>query len=950
MITNQKHIKNLQVDTLAELGNTSAVYCYCRETNTLYQYISDGSSYHIDNLVVVSTPDGGNTRWLGIAGDYAIKTSSHLIMFPEGESMLNPLEYLATDPKYPIDTTPIVTSPEGAYFRAHGTAQKDNNNIYIGGRDNYLGGSPAWPSSFTHFYDLPNIDKFKVSHASIPMSTVYNDWFVPSRDELLEMYENLHEGDGYTPVGDFENAIYWSSSEKVANTNHAHYVNLGTGGLSFYDKYHSNLFRFARSFVGTVGDYSIRDEGPASGSAAEDKTYIFHIEDLGGDDRRFYECSPKSSEVNTPWSTPLGETGATGFDIGLGASHTLKAGNWLIESNQLTNRGILSALNYEVYDSVYIHFRNLDSMVHLVENIGGIDRDVIYTIAEKINKNYMSILRIVIDEEPAFKAPLIEEFMLLEDSASSSALLTDGEYLYVAPRTTRTAPFYSYTGTFNLEGGGTSTEITITATDRGRYDWSTGVLFFLTGDGVSSVDQLITNWNFANPHYQAELTSGDGTQIPQNTHQFGWMLGTITTHNRTDLYRIHIDTKVVDKIEDIMVEFSLGSGSRLFHAGLSYDDGTRHEGYMISGSSANQIVLKIDYNGTWPNNIEAITYSVGGVIHDDCAIHPEGRYLYWSSEMGNIRVFRMDLEDPLHPIEDFPSVPSYCVATDGDDLYMAHGSATTPIEEQGFVKYYDFHPPQMVQFALGIPFVNEMLFDNDYVYMTSYINDPESPYYSRLIRAPKDMFTIEGATFYRTNTHKLYVVIPEDVEHETVFVLLPRSSAFERSLEIEVINNSYSTVILSTTYSTPSRDVLVPRFVNQENKFSYALDGYSRVKVVSVCQQNKWAVISIEDKLLRKERYVTTSITVGINDLNKNIIVDSEDPENVEIPHNDTESIPVGFEADITQWGDGVVTIAFEPGVTLNNENGLQLSGKYAKATVLKVDENTWLVTGDLTT
>ena len=60
----------------------------------------------------------------------------------------------------------------------------------------------------------------------------YDDWFLPSRDELNKIYVNLHSGTdenscGYTPVGGFADLFYWSSSE-VGGTN-ARFQRFGDG-------------------------------------------------------------------------------------------------------------------------------------------------------------------------------------------------------------------------------------------------------------------------------------------------------------------------------------------------------------------------------------------------------------------------------------------------------------------------------------------------------------------------------------------------------------------------------------------------------------------------------------------------------------------------------------------------------------------------------------------------
>ena len=44
--------------------------CFVEETETFYRYESSGASFTDDNKYILSTNDGGTTRWLGITGKY----------------------------------------------------------------------------------------------------------------------------------------------------------------------------------------------------------------------------------------------------------------------------------------------------------------------------------------------------------------------------------------------------------------------------------------------------------------------------------------------------------------------------------------------------------------------------------------------------------------------------------------------------------------------------------------------------------------------------------------------------------------------------------------------------------------------------------------------------------------------------------------------------------------
>jgi len=70
----------------------------------------------------------------------------------------------------------------------------------------------------------------------------YSDWFLPSKDELNLMYENLK----VFGVGSFAGTKYWSSSEGAAYNAWAQYFS--NGAQYYYDKYDDLRVRAVRAF------------------------------------------------------------------------------------------------------------------------------------------------------------------------------------------------------------------------------------------------------------------------------------------------------------------------------------------------------------------------------------------------------------------------------------------------------------------------------------------------------------------------------------------------------------------------------------------------------------------------------------------------------------------------------------------------------------------------------
>ncbi len=72
----------------------------------------------------------------------------------------------------------------------------------------------------------------------------FDDWFLPSKDELGLMYINLHKQD--TPIGNFTNTYYWSSSEYGSDYAWNQFFSIGIQTSNY--KYGASFVRAVRAF------------------------------------------------------------------------------------------------------------------------------------------------------------------------------------------------------------------------------------------------------------------------------------------------------------------------------------------------------------------------------------------------------------------------------------------------------------------------------------------------------------------------------------------------------------------------------------------------------------------------------------------------------------------------------------------------------------------------------
>ncbi len=181
--------------------------------------------------------------------------------------------------------------------------------LELGDVDNY--DVTGLDDSTTYYYRLYAFDSYNVSDASNVIVTLtsassYDDWFLPSLNELTAMYTNLcDEGVGGFNITEY----YWSSSENSATHAKVVFFNNGTTGNSAKGLIYP--VRAVRSFITAIGSYSLRDTGPAGG-------LIFSISGT-----TYYEAAPSDQSAGKAWSNITGTAIATtGTAIGTGQANT----------------------------------------------------------------------------------------------------------------------------------------------------------------------------------------------------------------------------------------------------------------------------------------------------------------------------------------------------------------------------------------------------------------------------------------------------------------------------------------------------------------------------------------------------------------------------------------------------------------------------------------------------
>jgi cell division septation protein DedD len=88
--------------------------------------------------------------------------------------------------------------------------------------------------------------------------------------------------------------------------------------------------------------------------------------------------------------------------------------------------------------------------------------------------------------------------------------------------------------------------------------------------------------------------------------------------------------------------------------------------------------------------------------------------------------------------------------------------------------------------------------------------------------------------------------------------------------------------------------------------------------------------------------------SVGSFDTKTIVAFNNSQPVIFTIPNETIQYLPIGTTIELIRLGTGIVNITGGSNVTVNSSVGWTLRGIYSKATVIKINGNTWVVSGDL--
>lgn len=164
------------------------------------------------------------------------------------------------------------------------------------------------------------------------------------------------------------------------------------------------------------------------------------------------------------------------------------------------------------------------------------------------------------------------------------------------------------------------------------------------------------------------------------------------------------------------------------------------------------------------------------------------------------------------------------------------------------------------------------------------------------------------------------------------------SVTFDEVLRAEGgVNNFQNPAERDTYMQSPANGTVV--FIRQD-------ENSNQINQIQYYQNGSWINhnnISISEK--------TTSYTIGKQDADKLLKINSSSNLEVIVPNDLTVDFPIGFRLEIYRAGSGEVAIAAASGsgVTIRSKNNnLRIAAQYSGVLITKIGANEWHLIGDL--
>lgn len=143
-----------------------------------------------------------------------------------------------------------------------------------------------------------------------------------------------------------------------------------------------------------------------------------------------------------------------------------------------------------------------------------------------------------------------------------------------------------------------------------------------------------------------------------------------------------------------------------------------------------------------------------------------------------------------------------------------------------------------------------------------------------------------------------------------------------------------------------SRNTVIPNPVNGLVCFIQQTDNGDIINQIQYYYNGSWREYSDSVYLTS----VTASKTLALSDVGKTLKITSNNDVTITVPTNSAVPFVIGQRIDLIRYGTGGVFISESSGVTVLSKNlNKKIAARYSGGSLVKTENDTWILIGDLT-